>query len=65
MQDERNQNQIVRKDARDCFVESLNDAFEIGKTHFAFAAYDMSKPAGSRQTNSVHMLCCPDPVLFG
>ena len=63
MQDERNQNQIVRKDARDCFVESLNDAFEIGKTHFAFASYDMSKPPGSRQTNSVHIYINTDEFL--
>lgn len=63
MQDERNQNQIVRKDARDCFVESLNDAFEIGKTHFAFATYDMNKPAGSRQTNSVHIYINADEFL--
>lgn len=63
MQDERNQNQIVRKDAKDCFVESLNDAFEIGKTHFAFASYDMSKPAGSRQTNSVHIYINADEFL--
>lgn len=63
MQDERNQNQIVRKDAKDCFVESLNDAFDIGKTHFAFSAYDMSKPAGSRQTNSVHIYIGVDEFL--
>lgn len=63
MQDERNQNQIVRKDAKDCFVESLNDAFEIGKTHFAFSSYDMSKPAGSRQTNSVHIYINADEFL--
>ena len=63
MLDERNQYQIVRKDARDCFVESLNDAFEIGKTHFAFASYDMSKPAGSRQTNSVHIYINADEFL--
>ena len=63
MQDERNQNQIVRKDAKDCFIESLNDAFEIGKTHFAFASYDMSKPAGSRQTNSVHIYINADEFL--
>lgn len=63
MQDERNQNQIVRKDAKDCFVESLNDAFEIGKTHFAFSSYDMSKPAGFRQTNSVHIYINADEFL--
>ncbi len=31
MDDTRNQNQIIRKDARGCFVESLSDAFEIGR----------------------------------
>lgn len=52
---ERNQNQIIRKDARSCFVESLNDAFEIGKIHLAFATYDLSRPAGQRQTNNIHI----------
>ena len=36
MTDERNQNQITRKDAKNCFVESLSDAFAIGKIHFNF-----------------------------
>ena len=40
MDENRNQNQIIRKDARSCFVESLSDAFEIGKVHLAFATYD-------------------------
>ena len=52
---ERNQNQIIRKDARSCFVESLNDAFNIGKIHLAFATYDLSRPAGQRQTNNIHI----------
>ena len=52
---ERNQNQIIRIDARNCFVESLNDAFAIGKIHLAFASYDLSKPAGQRQTNNIHI----------
>ena len=47
MNDERNRDQIVRKDARGCFVESLSDAFGIGKAHFAFAAYDMKRPSDS------------------
>ena len=55
MPDDRNQYQIIRKDARNCFVESLNDAFEIGRVHFAFATYDLSRPAGSRQTNNIHI----------
>lgn len=54
---EKNQNQnniqIIRKDAKGCFVESLNDAFEIGRIHWFFAAYDVNKPEGQRYTNSV------------
>ena len=37
MQEDRNQSQIIRKDAKNCFVESLSDAFDKGKAHFAFA----------------------------
>lgn len=53
MDKEQNCNQIIRKDAKGCFVESLNDAFLIGKIHFVFSAYDVSKPAGQRQTNVI------------
>ena len=42
MREEYNANQIIRKDARGCFVESLNDSFAIGKIHLAFASYDTS-----------------------
>ena len=55
MAEDRNQNQIIRKDARNCFVESLSDAFGIGKVHLVFATYDVSKPAGQRQSNNVHI----------
>ena len=55
MADERNASQIIRKDARNCFVESLSDAFGNGRAHFAFATYDLSKPAGQRQTNNIHI----------
>lgn len=55
MAEERNQHQIIRKDAKNCFVESLSDVFVNGRAHFAFATYDMSKPAGHRQTNSIHI----------
>lgn len=51
----RNQYQIIRKDARSCFIESLNDSFAIGKVHFVFAAYDIRKPAGQRQTNNINI----------
>lgn len=63
MKDERNQNQIIRKDARNCFVESLNDAFEIGKIHLAFATYDLNKPSGQRQTNNIHIYIAVDEFL--
>lgn len=63
MQSERNQNQIIRKDARECFVESVNDAFPIGKAHFAFATYDVNRPAGHRQTNSIHIYIGMDEIL--
>lgn len=55
MQEDRNQYQIIRKDAKNCFVESLSDAFDKGKAHLAFAAYDLSRPAGQRQTSCVHI----------
>ena len=63
MPDDRNQYQIIRKDARNCFVESLNDAFEIGRIHFAFATYDLGRPAGSRQTNNIHIYIAADEFL--
>ena len=47
--------QIIRKDGRKCFIESLSDAFDIGKAHFVFAAYDLSKPAGARQTDNINI----------
>lgn len=55
MFDERNQDQIIRKDGKDCFVESLSDSFEIGKAHFMFVAYDLSKPEGERYTDHVNI----------
>ena len=63
MAEERNQSQIIRKDARNCFVESLNDAFSIGKAHFAFATYDVGRPAGQRQTNNIHIYMALDELL--
>lgn len=63
MPDDRNQYQIIRKDARNCFVESLNDAFEIGRVHFSFATYDLSRPSGSRQTNNIHIYIAVDEFL--
>ena len=55
MQQERNHQQIIRKDARNCFVESLSDSFDRGKAHFVFATYDLNRPVGQRQTSCVHI----------
>lgn len=63
MSENRNKNQIIRKDARNCFVESLNDAFNIGRVHFAFATYDLNRPSGQRQTNSIHIYIAVDEFL--
>lgn len=63
METDRNEHQIIRKDARACFVETLNDAFEFGKVHLCFASYDMKLPAGQRQTNSVHIYIAVDEFL--
>ena len=63
MREEYNANQIIRKDARGCFVESLNDSFAIGKIHLAFSSYDTSRPAGKRQTNNVHIYISADEFL--
>ena len=58
-----NSNQIIREDAKGCFVESLNDAFMIGRIHFFFATYDVNKPEGQRQTNSVAIYLSIGEVL--
>lgn len=51
--EERNAAQICRKDAKNCFVESLRDSFNFGRVHYNFASYDLSRPAGNRQTGRV------------
>ena len=63
MNEERNQYQISRKDAKNSFVESLSDAFSIGKVHFNFASYDLNKPAGQRQTGMVSIYIDVDEFL--
>ncbi len=55
MSEENKHDQIIRIDAKGCFVESLKDTFEISRIHFCFSSYDMTKPAGSRQTNCIHI----------
>ncbi|MCL2578157.1 MAG: hypothetical protein FWE27_08945 [Defluviitaleaceae bacterium] len=70
--DERNKLQIIRIDARNCFVETKSDYFHMGKIHFEFATYDSNKPQGQRQTNHVHIfidipefLCLTHEALSG
>ncbi len=63
MAEERNNYQIARKDAKNCFVESLNDCFLIGRVHFVFATYDLSLPIGQRQTNNIHIYIAVDDFL--
>ena len=50
-----NRYQIIRKDARGCFVETKSDSFGYGKVHMEFSQYDATRPAGQRQTNHVNI----------
>ena len=50
-----NRFQIIRKDARNCFIETKSDCFNIGKAHLEFSQYDMARQKGERQTNHVHI----------
>ena len=63
MDNDRNEHQIILKDDRACFLETLNDSFEFDKLHFGFASYDVKRPAGQRQTNSVHIYMAVDELL--
>ena len=50
-----NRFQIIRKDAKNCFVETKSDNFRYGKVHMEFSQYDLARPSGQRQTNHVHI----------
>lgn len=50
-----NRYQIIRKDARGCFVEVKNDCFHLDKVHLQFVAYDKSRPSGQRYTSNIHI----------
>jgi len=50
-----NRYQIIRKDAKNCFVETKSDSFTYGKVHLEFSQYDLDRPAGQRQVNHVHI----------
>ena len=50
-----NKYQIIRKDARNCFVETKSDYFIHNKIHLEFLKYDMARQKGDRQTGHVHI----------
>ena len=60
---EENLYQIIRKDAKNCFVEVLNDSFSIGRIHLFFATYDLSKPKNKRYTNTVDIYLSINEVV--
>ena len=41
-----NWGQIIRKDAKGCFVEVRNDTFHLDKVHLQFVSYDTTRPKG-------------------
>ena len=55
MKENYNNIQIIRKDAKGCFVESLCDYFPAGKAHLQFVAYNVNMPEGQRQTALVNL----------
>lgn len=48
-----NWGQIIRKDAKGCFVEVRNDTFHLDKVHLQFVSYDTTRPKGNRYTNNI------------
>ena len=50
-----NRFQIIRKDARNCFVETKSDCFVNNKAHLEFSQYDMGRQKGERRTGHVHI----------
>lgn len=50
-----NWGQIIRKDAKGCFVEIKNDCFHLDKVHLQFVSYDTTLPKGERYTNNINI----------
>ena len=50
-----NWGQIIRKDAKSCFVEIKNDCFHLDKVHLQFVSYDTTLPKGERYTNNINI----------
>ena len=57
MREDRNQFQIIRKDARNCFVESLNDSsLSAGSIWPLLLMISRSRPVSARRTMSISIL---------
>jgi hypothetical protein len=56
--------QIIRKDARNCFLETRSDAFEIEKVRMNFVSYDATKPEGKRATNNLPVFIAVEDFLM-
>ena len=54
---------ISRKDGKNCFVEVLDSAFEIGKIRLDFVSYDVNAAAGNRQTANIKIYLDIDKFL--
>lgn len=52
-QGDKRQNQIIRKDGKDCLLDVNTQSFGIHKVQFVFSKYDMNRPAGSRTTSRI------------
>ena len=48
-----NQDQIIRFDGRNVFLEIMDSAFGIGKVMMNFKEYDLTKPQGQRFTKEI------------
>lgn len=60
-----NQAQIIRHDARGCFVEAKCDCFHLDRLHLQFVTYDKSRPKGQRYTNNIHIyLAIPEFLVL-
>lgn len=55
--------QIIRHDARNCFLEVKSDSFYFGKIHVGFVRYDLSRPEGQRYVNCIHIYISVDEFL--
>jgi hypothetical protein len=67
-----NSNQIIRIDGKNCLMEVMSSAFEIGQVQINFATYNQGLEKGSRQTAMIsfyievaEFLALADDILIG